>query len=99
MPPNAVFYKGQGSRKVPTPSIMFNDPGDILDIYTTLWLEKDSQSMRTYFNKTGSYIQVLYPSTFVSTWTTAIVAKDSVSNIEFSLLQITVERKNKMQIY
>ena len=91
---NVVFYKGQESRKIPTVENMFLDPGDILNIYTTLWFEKDSQSMNVYYNKTGNYIQVLYPRTFVSVWTIAIVAKDSVSNIWVDIFQITIERKH-----
>ena len=58
VPSNATFYKGQDSRTVPTPTDMFVDPGDSFSVYTTLWLEKDSQSLRTYFNESGNYIYI-----------------------------------------
>ena len=67
MPSNVVFFKGQDSMTIPTPINMFLDPGDTFSIYTTLCLEKGSQALRTYYNETGNYIQVLYPDSFVST--------------------------------
>ena len=94
VPSRATFYKGQTSRTISTPINMFIDPGDSLTIYTTLCLEKDSQQLRTYYNETENCIYVDYPKTFVNTWTLAVVAKDTAKNINLSMLQIVIERKN-----
>ena len=93
IPQNATFYKGQSPMTIITPNDMFVDPGDTFSIFTTLCLEKNSLLLRTSYNESGNYIKVTYPKGFASTWTTAIIAKDSADNISLTLYQIIVNRK------
>ena len=69
---------------------MFSDPGDIFRIYTNLWIEINSQSVTTIYDKANNSILVSYPLGFVGIWTIGVVAKDSIDNISFFLLKITI---------
>ena len=89
-PSNATFYKGQLAGVIKVPETMFLDPGDIFRISTTLWIEINSQSVTTTYDKANNSILVSYALGFVGIWTIGVVAKDSIDNISFFLLKITI---------
>ena len=75
------------------PAQIFSDPGDTFEVYTSIWIEKNSQSLITYYNDTANYMFVDIPYTFTGRWTIAIAAKDSAQNVDIILFQITIKRK------
>ena len=89
-PSNVTFYKGQSIGVVQTSGKMFVDSGDTFKIYTTLWVENDSKSVRASYIQANSSILVTYPIGFVGIWTIGVVAKDSVDNISLFLFRITI---------
>ena len=89
--PNATFYEGQLSGIIPTPAVLFSDPGDTLDFIPTLCIQYDSQAIIATYEKDKNYISVRYPPRFHAFWRLALVAKDSVSHYTFIYFDITVQ--------
>lgn len=91
VPESAVFYEGQLSGLIPTAEAMFSDPGDTFIVYTTQCIEQASSAVSTRYRPEENCIRVEYPARFHSVCTLAVVAKDSVSNLVASLMQIHIK--------
>ena len=72
MPKDATFYQGQQHGVLLLPKEMFSDPGDKLNITTTLWAEESSSSVKTIFDETENIIDVYYSAKFYGKCTFAI---------------------------
>ena len=77
-------------QSIPTPSAIFTDPGDTFKIYTTLWIEVESQSVRASYNQSENHILVTYPYGFSGIWSIGVVARDSIDQITLFVIRITI---------
>ena len=96
-PENYTFYKGEQSKIIPTPADMFLDPGDTLYIATANCYEANAESVKTIFNKTGNFISVNYPKSFVGGWRFPIVVKDSADNSLSIFAKFSVSEWNQFE--
>ena len=96
-PENYTFYKGEQTMIMPTPADMFLDPGDTLYIATANCYGSNAESVKTKFNKTGNFITVNYPKSFVGDWRFPIVVKDSVDNAISIFAKFSVSEWNQLE--
>ena len=104
-----LFWRGRGSTGkflLPVPPSPYrgaeggtgkNNPGDTLYIATANCYGSNAESVKTKFNKTGNFITVNYPKSFVGDWRFPIVVKDSADNAISIFAKFSVSEWNQLE--
>ena len=96
-PDKFIFYKGQQTAKIHTPTDIFIDPGDTLMIAIGNWFKGQSEFVKTSYNATRNYIMIQYSKSFIGDCTFPVVAKDSVDNLSGIMINITISEWNQLE--